>query len=423
MKRISLAKRVGTTALCAVLSAGLVSAGAAQSTQVSAYLSPDLTIVVDGTARDFYSAGGNETHPVLYDGTTYLPVRAIGELMGKTVTWDAATLTVSLHGVLNGAPTTGTPDTGAVPHTVPAKLRPEVGILVDGVQRTFTTSSGAAVYPLFYNNSLYLPVRNIGELMNKEVHWDSASRTVTLGKDSGTSTNLIGTEAAKAKALAHARLQATQVTFLQCDLEWDDGRRVYDVEFYTKDGKEFDYTVDAYTGAVLSFDYDAEHSNQGGSNTPATLIGKDAAKAKALAHAKLQATQVTFLQCELEWDDGRRVYDVEFYTKDGKEFDYTIDAYTGAILSFDYDAEHSNQGGSNTPATLIGKDAAKAKALAHAGLQASQVTFTQCELDRDDGRQVYEIEFWAQNHREYEYEIDAYTGAVLSFSSESLYDD
>ncbi len=365
MKRISLAKRVGTTALCAVLSAGLVSAGAAQSTQVSAYLSPDLTIVVDGTARDFYSAGGNETHPVLYDGTTYLPVRAIGELMGKTVTWDAAALTVSLHGVLNGAPTTGTPDTGAVPHTVPAKLRPEVGILVDGVQRTFTTSSGAAVYPLFYNNSLYLPVRNIGELMNKEVHWDSASRTVTLGKDSGTSTNLIGTEAAKAKALAHA-------------------------------------------------------------------IGTEAAKAKALAHAKLQASQVTFLQCELEWDDGRRVYDVEFYTKDGKEFDYTIDAYTGAILSFDYDAailsfdydaEHSNQGGSNTPATLIGKDAAKAKALAHAGLQASQVTFTQCELDRDDGRQVYEIEFWAQNHREYEYEIDAYTGAVLSFSSESLYDD
>ena len=342
MKRISLAKRAGTTALCAVLSAGLVSAGAAQSTQVSAYLSPDLTIVVDGTARDFYSAGGNETHPVLYDGTTYLPVRAIGELMGKTVTWDAATLTVSLDGVLNGAPTTGTPDTGAVPHTVPAKLRPEVGILVDGVQRTFTTSSGAAVYPLSYNNSLYLPVRNIGELMNKEVHWDSASRTVTLGKDGGTSTNLIGTEAAKAKALAHA---------------------------------------------------------------------------------KLQAAQVTFLQCELEWDDGRRVYDVEFYTKDGKEFDYTIDAYTGAILSFDYDAEHSNQGGSNTPTTLIGKDTAKAKALAHAGLQASQVTFTQCELDRDDGRQVYEIEFWAQNHREYEYEIDAYTGAVLSFSSESLYDD
>ena len=50
---------------------------------VTAYLSPDLSIVVDGSYRTFYNAVGQEVHPILYGGTTYLPIRAIGELMGK----------------------------------------------------------------------------------------------------------------------------------------------------------------------------------------------------------------------------------------------------------------------------------------------------------------------------------------------------
>ena len=40
-----------------------------------------------------------------------------------------------------------------------------------------------------------------------------------------------------------------------------------------------------------------------------------------------------------------------------------------------------------------------------------------CELDREDGRVVYEIEF-KSNGMEYEYEIDASTGAVLKYDKE-----
>ena len=50
--------------------------------------------------------------------------------------------------------------------------------------------------------------------------------------------------------------------------------------------------------------------------------------------------------------------------------------------------------------------------MSHAGLSASAVTGFQCELDEDDGRYRYEIEFRA-NGMEDEYEIDAATGTVL----------
>ncbi len=62
-------------------------------------------------------------------------------------------------------------------------------------------------------------------------------------------------------------------------------------------------------------------------------------------------------------------------------------------------------------------DAAKEIALNHAGLTASQVTFTKAKLDKDDGRYIYEIEF-RYNIYEYEYEIDAITGTILDFERE-----
>ncbi|MBQ4611797.1 MAG: PepSY domain-containing protein, partial [Clostridia bacterium] len=65
----------------------------------------------------------------------------------------------------------------------------------------------------------------------------------------------------------------------------------------------------------------------------------------------------------------------------------------------------------------IGKEAAKAAALAHAGLSEAQVSKVKCELDREDGRVVYEVEFKFDG-LEYEYEIDAAAGAVVKYDKE-----
>ncbi len=57
---------------------------------------------------------------------------------------------------------------------------------------------------------------------------------------------------------------------------------------------------------------------------------------------------------------------------------------------------------------------AKQIALNHANLKAGEVRFTKTHTDREDGRRVYEIKF-RKGTTEYEYEIDAGTGAIRDF--------
>lgn len=66
----------------------------------------------------------------------------------------------------------------------------------------------------------------------------------------------------------------------------------------------------------------------------------------------------------------------------------------------------------------ITEDEAKTKALAHAKLEGAEVTYTRVNRDTKDGQEVYEIEFYYED-KEYDYDIDALTGEVISHSSET----
>lgn len=67
-----------------------------------------------------------------------------------------------------------------------------------------------------------------------------------------------------------------------------------------------------------------------------TAITREEAERIALEHAGFTADQVSYLRTEYEIDDGRPQYEVEFH-QDRWEYDYEIDADTGAILSYDRD--------------------------------------------------------------------------------------
>lgn len=66
------------------------------------------------------------------------------------------------------------------------------------------------------------------------------------------------------------------------------------------------------------------------------LLTKEQAQAIALEHAGFTADQVERLRTEYEIDDGIPRYEVRF--RQGRwEYDYEINAETGAILSYDRD--------------------------------------------------------------------------------------
>lgn len=61
---------------------------------------------------------------------------------------------------------------------------------------------------------------------------------------------------------------------------------------------------------------------------------------------------------------------------------------------------------------------AKQAALKHAELDEAQVSDVEIDLDRDNGKLVYEVNF-KHGQTEYDYEIDAETGDVISSNKDS----
>ena len=159
-----------------------------------------------------------------------------------------------------------------------------------------------------------------------------------------------------------------------------------------------------------------------GQGRPAQTAGitEEDAKSAALSHAGLTADQVSFARAHQDWDDGRLVYDVEFYTADYKEYDYEIDANSGEVLSYDYDAEYYDRPVAPTgTSAAITADQAREIALAEVpGASASDIW--EFEADRDDGRIEYEGKI-VYDGMEYEFSIDGTSGAILGWEREPIW--
>ncbi len=118
----------------------------------------------------------------------------------------------------------------------------------------------------------------------------------------------------------------------------------------------------------------------------------------------------------LDGDDYPPVYEIEFY-KDGTEYEYEIHAQTGAVLKSDREKEKGSSSASPSSSPSIQASKAKEIALKHAGVSASSIKEYKCELDEENDRLVYEIEFYS-NGMEYDYVISASDGSILEHSRE-----
>ena len=197
----------------------------------------------------------------------------------------------------------------------------------------------------------------------------------------------IGVEAAQAAAFSHAGVSAAQATVLEIDFDYEDGRMVYELEFYAN-GSEYEYDIDALTGAVV----------------------KSQQESRGSAHAGLTEGDVVSLSVKREYDDGRLEYEVKFWV-DTTEYEYTVDGATGDIRKSEREPHPS------ASSADIGQDQAVSIALAHAGLSQSQVYGLEAEREWEDDHLEYQVEFKAGG-MEYSYDIAASDGAILSFERE-----
>ena len=254
------------------------------------------------------------------------------------------------------------------------------------------------------------------------------------------SASYIGVEAARSAALKDAG--ETEGDFTNATLEERDGTVYYDVEF-TAGGAKYEYAVDALTGSIIEAKKEGGESQSSSSQTSSSsssqassesstpkaessqassaaesagLITEEEAASIAKEHA--QVTDCTMLPVKLDRDDGRQVYDVEFYTADGKEYDYEIDAATGEVLSYDYDAERqaAASGTGSASGAAITEEEARQLVLDQVP-GATAENFIEFKTDYDDGRLEYEGELFYDGMK-YEFTVDGYSGTIREWESE-----
>jgi uncharacterized membrane protein YkoI len=235
----------------------------------------------------------------------------------------------------------------------------------------------------------------------------------------------IGEEQALANACLYVGLEISDVELTEpVELEFENGRMVYDIEF-RKDDVKYDFEVDAVSGEVVSFE---EKQKSKGTVTepqvtpvPAAVdIGQERALEIALAHANVPGSEAMVQEIKKKHENGVEYYEIEFFD-DEFEYDYKVNSATGAIMKAekerDDDAVPEKAGTSSQSAETIGKEKAKEIALRHAGISASAAKKLKCELDREQGKLVYEVEFKTDGY-EFEYTIDAGTGNILHVEKE-----
>lgn len=249
---------------------------------------------------------------------------------------------------------------------------------------------------------------------------------------------LISMEAAQEVALKAANIAAEDAAISATTLNEVAGTSCYKVEFTSGD-YAYAYTVNAETGAVMEMSSREKNAVDTQAQTEATVPAADSATTQssaaataqtvtdtvdeemaqkiALEHAGVKATDATITKSKLDYEGRRQVYEIEWYAG-GKKYDYEIAVDTGEILSSGYDEKTSGWSVSNSSNVTVSEADAKQTALGRVS-GATQKDIYEWKFDYDDGRPEYEGKI-IYGGTEYDFTIDASSGAVIEWEAESV---
>lgn len=200
-----------------------------------------------------------------------------------------------------------------------------------------------------------------------------------LGLAAGCGGSDIGEAKAKEIALQDAGVSESDISRFQSSKDRDDGKTLYEIQF-ASDDTEYEYEINAKDGEILN--YSTESLNNNGNNN-ATSNGTDAGQAQNNTQNNTQSN-------------------TENNTQNNAQ----------------NNTQNSGQNNSGTTQNVnVQISEADAKSAALERVPGATEQDLRMELDRDDGKYIYEGDIIYQQ-KEYEFEIDANTGNFLKWSEE-----
>ena len=234
----------------------------------------------------------------------------------------------------------------------------------------------------------------------------------------------ISIEQAQETALDAAKIDMADADISSATLSEVAGVTCYKVEFTSGD-HAYSYSINAENGEVLEMSSreqstsaaSTDEDTQTAPNTNTSTGAVDEAKAQeiALAHAGIKAADATITRSKLDYDDGRQVYEIEWYAN-GAKYDYEVAVATGEIINSGYEAKTVVGTGSSA---TVSEATAKQTALARVS-GATEADIYEWKLDYDDGRPEYEGKI-IYDGSEYEFTIDATTGTITEWDAEVIH--
>ena len=271
-----------------------------------------------------------------------------------------------------------------------------------------------------------------GAALSLAVAMTGCGGNAVTNQQASSQAQLISMEAAQEVALNAANIAAENAAILATTLNEVAGTSCYKVEFTSGD-YVYAYTVNAETGAVMEMSSRDKNAVDTQAQTEATApaaasdttpaqtvtgtVDEETAQKIALEHAGVKATDATITKSRLDYEGRRQVYEIEWYAG-GKKYDYEIAVDTGEILSSAYDEKTSGWSVSNSSNVTVSEADAKQTALGRVS-GATQKDIYEWKFDYDDGRPEYEGKI-IYGGTEYDFTIDASSGAVVEWEAESV---
>lgn len=136
-----------------------------------------------------------------------------------------------------------------------------ITVTINGVPFTPKDANGQSVTLFAYNGTTYAPVRAFSEAAGLLVDYDADKGVARIetpdyaAQADPAYASYIGVDKARELALADAGVALADARILKSCLDWDDGKAIYEVEFCSL-RTEYDYEIDAATGAILKKELD-----------------------------------------------------------------------------------------------------------------------------------------------------------------------